>query len=42
VFFVIDSYGTSSCGDFTGTFECHQGVVGVAPASWGTVKTLFR
>jgi hypothetical protein len=42
VYFVIDTYGTSSCGDFTGTFDCHQGVVGVEPASWGTVKGIYR
>lgn len=42
VYFVVDAFGTNSCGDFTGTFDCHQGVVGVEPASWGTVKGVYR
>lgn len=42
VYLVVDSYGTSSCGDFTGTFECTDGTVASQAASWGTMKTLYR
>jgi hypothetical protein len=39
-YLVLDSYGASSNWTLTGTFDC--GTVGVDPASWTNVKSLYR
>lgn len=42
VYLVVDSYGTGSCGAYTGTFICTQGEVGTSAASWSELKSLYR
>jgi len=41
VYLVIDAYGTDSCGEYTGTFDCTQGVVAVNAVPWSQVKRLY-
>lgn len=42
VYLVIDSYGTASCGAYTGTFTCSPGTVATTSASWSELKTQYR
>ena len=41
VYLVVDSYGTDSCGTFTGDITINGGVVGVEIPSWSEVKARF-
>jgi hypothetical protein len=42
VYLVVDSYGTDTCGDFTGEITINPpGVVDTEPASWGGIKSKF-
>jgi hypothetical protein len=42
VYLVIDAWGTNACGTYTGSFTCSGGVIANMPASWGSVKDLYR
>lgn len=41
VYLVVDTYGTDSCGAFTGEITINGGVVGVELPSWSQVKARF-
>ena len=42
VYLVVDSWGTDSCGTYTGNIECTGGIVANEPMSFGQVKSLYR
>lgn len=42
IYLVIDSWGTNTCGTYTGTVICTGGVIPTDMNSWGGVKALFQ
>ena len=42
VYLVIDAYGSTGYGPYTGTFACTGGVVATGTTSWGTVKSAYK
>jgi hypothetical protein len=41
VYLVVDSWGTDSCGTYTGDITCSGGIVADEPMSFGQVKALY-